>query len=240
MKNAAFVLDGVELPFAAGQTILQAARAAGVYIPHLCFHPALKPHGSCRVCVVRIDGHFVPACATPAREGQEVASEVPEVQAMRRNLLEMLFVEGNHFCPSCEKSGDCQLQATAYHLGMLAPQFDYFYPDRAVDASHPDFFLDFNRCILCSLCVRASRDVDGKNVFGLSGRGLRTKLIVNATSGRLADTGFAGSDFAAEVCPVGAILKKRQGFRVPIGSRRYDRFPIAEFDQHASPKDEQD
>jgi [NiFe] hydrogenase diaphorase moiety small subunit len=231
-----FTLDRVEIPFAPGQSILQAARAAGRYIPHLCFHPELKAHGSCRVCMVRVAGRLLPACATPAQPGMVVESEVPEVQQMRRALVEMLFVEGNHFCPSCEKSGDCQLQATAYHLGMLAPQFDYFYPERAVDASHPEFLLDFNRCILCSLCVRASRDVDGKNVFGLSGRGLRTRLTVNAASGRLGDTEFAAGDFAARVCPVGAILKKRQGFQVPIGERTYDRHSIAEIDQHAPPQ----
>jgi [NiFe] hydrogenase diaphorase moiety small subunit len=138
----------------------------------------------------------------------------------------MLFVEGNHFCPSCEKSGNCQLQATAYHLGMMGPHYDHFFPNRPVDASHPEVLLDFNRCILCSLCVRASRDVDGKNVFALSGRGIRTHLIVNAKSGRLADTDFALADKAAEVCPVGVILRKRQGFAVPIGERRFDKLPI--------------
>ncbi len=78
--------------------------------------------------------------------------------AQRKTLLQMLFVEGNHFCPSCEKSGNCLLQATAYEMGMEGPHFEEFYPDRAVDASHPDLLLDFNRCILCGLCVRASHD----------------------------------------------------------------------------------
>jgi [NiFe] hydrogenase diaphorase moiety small subunit len=98
-----------------------------------------------------------------------------------------------------------------------------------VDASHPDFLLDFNRCILCSLCVRASRDVDGKNVFALGGRGIGTRLIVNAKSHRLADTAFAVGDKAAEVCPVGAILGKRVGFAVPIGERTFDRKPAADW-----------
>ena len=89
-------------------------------------------------------------------------SDTPAINAERRALVQMLFVEGNHFCPSCEKSGDCKLQATAYDLGMVSPHFDHFYPDRPVDASHPELLLDFNRCILCSLCVRASRDVDGE------------------------------------------------------------------------------
>ena len=157
-----------------------------------------------------------------------VESDTQELNDERRALTQMLFVEGNHFCPSCEKSGQCQLQATAYHLGMMSPHFDHFFPNRPVDASHPDFLLDFNRCILCSLCVRASRDVDGKNVFALSGRGIKTHLIVNARSGRLADTDFAATDKAAQVCPVGVILPKRRGFAVPIGERKYDQQPIGE------------
>ena len=150
-----------------------------------------------------------------------------ELDAKRRTLLQLLFVEGNHFCPSCEKSGDCALQATAYEMGMLTPHFDHFYPDRPVDASHPEVLLEFNRCIMCELCVRASREVDGKDVFALAGRGTKSHLIVNSETGRLADTDFAATDRAAEVCPVGVILKKRVGFAVPIGARTYDLKPIS-------------
>jgi [NiFe] hydrogenase diaphorase moiety small subunit len=161
-----------------------------------------------------------------AMPGMAVESDTEELNGERRALTQMLFVEGNHFCPSCEKSGNCQLQATAYHLGMMSAHYDHFFPNRPVDASHPDVLLDFNRCILCSLCVRASRDVDGKNVFALSGRGIRTHLIVNAKSGRLADTDFSLADKAAQVCPVGVFLRKREGFAVPIGERRFDKAPI--------------
>jgi len=119
------------------------------------------------------------------------------------------------------------LQAVAYDLGMLTPRFDHFFPDRPVDASHPEILLDFNRCILCELCIRASSEVDGKNVFALSGRGIRKHLIVNAESGRLADTDIATTDKAMEVCPVGVILRKRVGFAVPIGQRQYDARPVS-------------
>jgi len=222
-----FTLDGKTVPFAEGQTILQAATAAGVFIPHLCYHPEFKPHGSCKLCTVKVNGRQTASCTMRAAPGMVVESETEEINAERRALTQMLFVEGNHFCPACEKSGNCQLQATAYHLGMMSPHFDHFFPSRAVDASHPEVLLDFNRCILCSLCVRASRDVDGKNVFALSGRGIGTQLIVNAKSGRLADTDFALTDKAAQVCPVGVILQKRVGFAVPIGERTYDKAPIA-------------
>jgi [NiFe] hydrogenase diaphorase moiety small subunit len=121
-------------------------------------------------------------------------------------------------------------------MGMVTPHFDHFYPNRAVDASHPRFLLDTNRCILCSLCVRASRDLDGKSVFALAGRGIGTRLIVNAASGKLGDTQFDAADRAANICPVGAILPKREGFRVPIGERTYDRHLISEIDQHQPPE----
>lgn len=225
--NHTFTLDGKTIPFDEGQTIMQAASAAGVFIPHLCYHPDFKPHGSCKLCTVKVNGRHTASCTMRAAVGMVVESETEEINAERRALTQMLFVEGNHFCPSCEKSGNCQLQATAYHLGMMSPHYDHFFPSRAVDASHPEVLLDFNRCILCSLCVRASRDVDGKNVFGLSGRGIKTQLIVNAKSGRLADTDFTLTDKAAQVCPVGVILKKRQGFAVPVGERKYDKVPIS-------------
>ena len=225
--SESFLLDGRPIAFEPGRTILQAAVSAGAYIPHLCFHPDFKPHGSCKVCTVHVEGHPRAACTTLAQDGMEVESDTPAVNAERRALVQMLFVEGNHFCPSCEKSGDCKLQATAVDLGMDSPHFDHFYPDRPVDASHADLLLDFNRCILCSLCVRASRDVDGKSVFALAGRGIGTRLIVNAASGRLADTDVATTDRAVHVCPVGAILTKRRGFAVPIGERVFDLRPIS-------------
>jgi [NiFe] hydrogenase diaphorase moiety small subunit len=224
---ATFTLDGRPVAFTEGQTILQAAIAAGAYIPHLCFHPDFAPHGSCKVCTVKVGGRHAASCTTRATAGAAVESDTPELNAERRALVQMLFVEGNHFCPSCEKSGDCKLQATAYDLGMVSPHFDHFFPDRPVDASHPDVLLDFNRCILCSLCVRASRDVDGKNVFALAGRGIRTRLIANSRTGRLADTDFSHRDKAAHVCPVGVILHKRRGFDTPIGRRVFDLKPIS-------------
>lgn len=219
-----FTLDGVAVPFAAGDTFLQAARRAGHAIPHLCWHERLGQSGACRLCVVGIDGtRFAAACTTPATPGAVVVNRSPELDDRRRLLLQMLFVEGNHFCPSCEKSGDCLLQAAASDAGMRGPQFEEFYPQRPVDASHPQLWLDTNRCILCKLCVRASREIDGKEVFAIGGHGIGTRLLVNSPDGRLGTSRLEADDFAAGVCPVGAILPKRRGFVVPIGARRFDR-----------------
>jgi len=228
-----FVLDGEDLPFQPGDTILAAATRAGRYIPHLCWHPDFPAHGSCRVCSVKVDGRAGAACTVRAAPGLEVQSNTEELNAHRKTLLQMLFVEGNHFCPSCEKSGNCLLQATAYQMDMEGPHFEEFYPSRPVDASHADILLDFNRCILCELCVKASRDVDGKNVFAIGGHGLDCHLLINSESGRLADTSMSLSDRAAGICPVGVILPKRRGFSVPIGERRFDARPVSEQDGEA-------
>jgi len=221
-----FRLDGKEIPFAPGQSILDAALAAGEYIPHLCHLPGYEPHGSCRVCVVQVGGRLMAACTAPAAEGMEVESAAPVVQDTRRALVQMLFAEGDHVCPACEKSGACRLQAVAYFTGMLSVRFTQRFPRRPVDASHPDFVIDFGRCILCELCVRASRDRDGKGVFAVSGRGLASRLVIDSPTGKLGDSRFAATDAAAAVCPVGAILPKHRGYEVPIGERLYDRRPL--------------
>jgi [NiFe] hydrogenase diaphorase moiety small subunit len=222
-----FLLDGEEVPFTPGQTVLQAALTAGRYIPHLCYHPEFTPHGSCKVCTAKVNGRTVASCTTPAEAAVEVESNTEELNDTRRTLVQMLFAEGNHFCPTCEKSGNCLRQALGYDLGVMTAGFRHLFPDRPVDASHPEILLDFNRCILCELCVRASRDVDGKSVFALAGRGLTKHLIVNSESGRLADTDVAVTDKAIAVCPVGVIIRKRVGFAVPIGQRRFDLRPIS-------------
>ena len=223
-----FQMDGEAIPFEEGQSILAAALAAGRYIPYLCYHPEFQPHGSCKVCTVKVNGRPHASCTEPARAGDVVVTKEDELTAARKSLVQFLFTEGNHFCPSCEASGRCTLQAVGYELGMDTAHYAPLFPDRPVDASHPDVLLEFNRCILCELCVRASSIVDKKDVFALSGRGIRKHLIVNSESGKLADTNLALSDKAMSVCPVGTILRKRQGFDVPIGERRYDGHPIHE------------
>jgi [NiFe] hydrogenase diaphorase moiety small subunit len=219
------IIDGVEVPAEPGQTILKAAEAAGIYIPRLCYHPDLVIHGSCRVCTVLVNGRPQAACTQPVAPGVIIESESEKVRAIRRAILDMLFVEGNHFCPLCEKSGNCELQAQAYRLGILAPQFPYQFPQRDLDATHPDIFIDRHRCILCGRCVRASRDVDGKSVFEFVGRGHHKRIAVNARAD-LKDTNAAAADKALTVCPVGALLRKRVGYAVPVGRRLYDQAPI--------------
>jgi len=228
MITNTLTIDGKTVPFHEGDTIMDAATRAGVYIPHLCHNPEFTPHGSCKLCTVKVNGRNCSACTFPAAAGQQVLNDTKELNEARRTITQMLFVEGNHFCPSCEKSGNCQLQAVGYFVNMLDNHFPHFFPHRDIDASHPDILLDRDRCIFCELCVRASRDVDGKNVFAISGRGINSRLVINSPSGTLKDTRMEATDKAAHVCPVGAIIIKRRGFEVPIGERIYDHHQISE------------
>ncbi len=224
-EKITFTIDGIEVTAVPGQMIIEAADEAGIYIPRLCHKPGLEPFGSCRVCTVMVNGRPASACTQPAGDGMVVENDTETLREFRRILIELLFVEGNHFCMFCEKSGNCELQAMAYRLGITAPRYPYLWPEREVDASHPDVMIDHNRCILCARCVRASRDLDGKHVFGFVGRGPHKRLAANSEA-RLKATDLDVTDEAVGICPVGALLKKRVGYQVPIGKRLYDHEPI--------------
>src|SRR5512132_1157426 len=131
-KTVTFTIDGAEVTGSAGQTILQAAATAGIYIPHLCARQGLTPYGSCRVCTVIVNGRPQAACTQPIAQRAVVENDTEQLRSLRRQLVEMLFVEGNHYCPFCEKSGNCELQAMGYRLGMTAPRYPYLFPDRPV------------------------------------------------------------------------------------------------------------
>lgn len=219
-----FTIDGKMVTGRVGQTILKAAEAAGIYIPRLCAYRNLIPRGSCRVCSVRVNGRIQAACAQTISDSMVVENDTPEIRDFRKAILDMLSVEGNHYCMFCEKSGLCELQALAYRFGITAPQFPFLNPDRAIDLSHPDVYLDHNRCILCGRCVRVSQELDHKNVFQFVGRGFRKRLRVNGEA--LASTSLTVTDEVTASCPCGALMKKRVGYGVPIGQRPFDWRPI--------------
>jgi [NiFe] hydrogenase diaphorase moiety small subunit len=224
MTEIRFRIDGKECLAKPGQTILEAAKANAVYIPTLCNYEGIKPSGSCRICTVRVAGRTMAACTQPVSEGMAVENTAADLEDMRKSLIEMLFVEGNHLCPSCEKSGNCELQALAYRYQMLVPRFPYLWPVRAVDATAPLLMLDRNRCVQCLRCVRGIRAKDGRKVFASIERGPRVTIEVDKKlASRLSEE---EARRAMDICPVGAILRKETGFAVPIGKRKYDREPI--------------
>ena len=226
MSEIRFTIDGKACVAQPGQTIVEAATANGVYIPVLCHYEGLKPAGSCRICTVRVAGRYMAACTQPVQEGMAVENAVPDLEDMRKALVEMIFVEGNHFCPSCEKSGNCELQALGYRFQMTVPRFPYLWPGREVDASAPLIMVERNRCVQCRRCVAAVKAKDGRRVFAAAGRGPRT--TIEADRKLAAKLSEEEARKAMDVCPVGAILKKETGFAVPIGRRKYDHVPIGD------------
>lgn len=232
MPEIMFTIDGTSCPAKPGQTILEASKAAGIYIPSLCAYDGLKPAGACRICTVRAGGRYMAACTQPASAGLAVENMVPDLEDMRRALIEMLFVEGNHMCPTCEKSGNCELQALAYRYEILAPRFPYQFPKREVQPGGPWLLLEHNRCIQCQRCVQAIQAEDGRKVFALLNRSRSLKIGIDPElAGRMSEE---TARRAMEVCPVGTILKKEVGFAVPIGKRKFDGRPIgAEIQERA-------
>lgn len=219
-----FTIDGKECTAHKGQLLVDAAADNGIYIPTLCHLRDQHPAGSCRVCTVKVNGRFMAGCTTPCDEGAVVENDIPEIKDLRNSVIELLFVEGNHFCPSCEKSGNCELQAVAYRYQMLVPRFPYTFPKKEVDATTPKIYLDRNRCILCKRCVRLVKDTDGKNIFAFRNRG--AKLEINMDLKLAENMTDEMAQKAMEVCPVGAIIRKGKGFNEPIGTRKYDKKAI--------------
>jgi [NiFe] hydrogenase diaphorase moiety small subunit len=219
-----FTIDGKECFAERGQNVLDAATDNGIFIPALCHIRDVKPAGACRLCNVKIAGRLMTACTTPVESGMEIENDIPEVQDLRLAIIEMLFVEGNHFCPACEKSGNCELQALAYRYQMMVPRFPYEFSVKEIDASTPKLIIDHNRCILCKRCIRAFKDENGKNIFAFKKRG--HKLQINIDEKLSANLSDEMAQKAMDICPVGAIIRKEKGFNEPIGTRKYDKMPI--------------
>ncbi len=218
-------IDGMTCEARRGETVLEAADANGIYIPRLCWMKGMSPIGACRVCTCTINGKTAASCTEPVRDGMIIENNTPALRELRRELIQMLFVEGNHYCMYCEASGNCELQATAYRLGMVAPRHTYQFSRRTTDSTHPDIFVDRNRCILCGRCVRAAREIDGKPVFQFIGRGFDRYVGVNSADG-LGGTSIRVTDASVASCPVGCLIPKRVGFNRPVGQRIFDLAPI--------------
>ena len=224
MNNIKFTIDGKECFAEPGQTIMEAAVANGVYIPALCRYEGLKPAGSCRICTVRVGRGHMSACTQPVSEGMAVENIIPDLEDMRKSIVEMLFVEGNHLCPTCQKSGNCELQALAYRYQILVPRFPYLFPKRQVEAAAPKLLIEHNRCIFCRRCVRGILTPDGRKIFAIHNRSRKSRLAIDPVLGGEMSDELARK--AMDICPVGALLRKEVGFVVPVGKRKYDKVPI--------------
>jgi len=173
---------------------------------------------------VKVNGRLMTACTTPVGENMEIENNVEDINELRKAIIELLFIEGNHFCPACEKSGNCELQALAYRFAMMVPRFPYTFPQREVDASNPKLVKDQNRCILCKRCIRAIHDESGRSIFAYRKRGNKVEIGLDPKIGKNLSDDLAQKSM--DVCPVGALLVKEKGFDQPIGERKYDKQPI--------------
>jgi formate dehydrogenase major subunit len=215
MGTVTITINGRKVAARPGQTVLDAARAAGIDIPTLCHHPALEPIGACRVCLVEIAGQraLQPACTFPVADRLEIQTESPRVVRARKFVLELLFSERNHFCMTCPMSGACELQALGYRYGLdhwVYPTYTEPFP---VDASPRHHLLDHNRCILCRRCVRACGELVANHTLDVSRRGAATMVTADMNAALKASS-CVGCGTCLDVCPTGALVDKRRAFMV--------------------------
>ncbi len=209
-KKLSIRIDGELISALEGQTILQAAKANGKYIPTLCDLDGLTPVGACRICIVEVSGvgRLLPACTTPIQEGMSVTTNSAKLTLYRRISVELLLVERNHVCAVCVSNGHCELQAMATALGISTVRFAYNYPKLPTDLSHPRFVLDHNRCILCTRCVRVCAELEGAHVWELNSRGIHARVVsdLNQKWGESASCTNCGK--CVQACPTGALAEK--------------------------------
>jgi len=204
--------------------LVEALKELEIYIPTLCYFKDMgKCLGTCRVCSIRVNGRVSASCTLQTKQNMQLEVNTPDLIDMRKELIELLFVEGNHYCPGCERSGNCELQATAYEMEMLVSRFHYRFNLKSIDYQADNILFDHNRCILCKRCSRRFWDQDGQRVFYFNGRGSHLKVEMDIERANMLSIELLND--LVELCPVGAILKKGEGFSIPYGKRKYDKTP---------------
>src|SRR5437763_373773 len=201
-------IDGVPVSVAKGTLVIEAAKQAGVLVPHYCYHPGLPVAGVCRMCLVEIEKQpkLAIACATQVAEGMVVKTQSAAAKSARRGVLELLLIHHPLDCPICDQAGECELQDFTFQEGRAATRYSPDYPKRLnpVEDFGPDVLYVPNRCILCTRCVRFMEDVTKEPVLNVSERGDRAYIGIHPET-RL-DHPWAGN--VVDLCPVGSLLSK--------------------------------
>lgn len=211
-RSVTLTIDGRAVVVDEGTSILQAASLAGIDIPHFCYHPGLEVEGSCRMCLVEIEGlpKLELSCSNPAREGQVVRTATERVRQARRDVLEFLLAEHPLDCPICDKAGECRLQDYYDRHGRTAGRMTEPRERRAKKVPiGRGLILDRERCVLCTRCVRFLRQVPRTGELGVFERGLRSE--VGFSEGRPVDNLYSGN--LVDICPVGAITAEDFRFK---------------------------
>lgn len=202
-------INGIPVEVPAGSTVLEAAKAANVDIPTLCYLKDINCIGACRICVVEITGArgLVAACTHPASEGMEVFTNTPKVRKSRKTTLELLLSNHKKKCLSCVRANNCELQKLSVAYGADEDRFMPEDMNKPVDASTPYLVRDNNKCIQCMRCVAACRNVQGVSVIGSIRRGFNVH-IGSPFDVPLAETSCVGCGQCIVACPVGALTEK--------------------------------
>jgi predicted molibdopterin-dependent oxidoreductase YjgC len=202
-------IDGRQIKAAPDASILETAREAGVYIPTLCHHPRLSVVGSCRVCMVAVEGMkgVVPACATPVRESMVIKTDTPEVLAARRMAVELLLSTHPVDCADCDSNGKCQLQSLAVDLEVEEPRFGRSLEKKPVDERHPFLRHDPNKCILCGRCVRACREIAVNDVWCVNSRSSASHISTFFDQ-PMENSGCLSCGECVSLCPTGSLTTR--------------------------------
>lgn len=203
-------INGQQIEAAEGSTILEAARSAGIYIPTLCHYPDLSNVGACRMCVVSVEKArgVQTACTTPVFEGMVVDTESEAARDTRRFVLEMFLTDHPNDCMWCEVNGDCELQDLVYDYNVTWSENNGLRHNYELDPDpNPFIFIDRNKCILCSRCIRACSEIQNRDVWNFAHRGFETKLVAGRDQ-FLLEARCESCGQCVAYCPVGALYDK--------------------------------
>lgn len=211
VKKLTITIDGAEFKVNPGQTILQAAGRVGIHIPHLCAHPHLKPTGSCRLCLIELEGEgsrpLIAACTRPIEQGMKIITGSERVMNARRAVLKLLLSDHPLDCLTCEQSGSCALQDYAYEYGITGTEFEGRRQRHEVDNNNPFITRDFEKCIKCYRCSQACQEIQYCYVIDYLNRGFDT-MVTSTNNMPLMETDCVFCGRCVSVCPTGALTEK--------------------------------